>query len=139
MPMRLLGNLLLAAFLAFAPGELSAQQTTTSGPDHTTEYWQGKVLTATFRAGMCFTPHGQAKGVLILRHSSGNEDTYHLYGTMRNGEFDLYHGSGHHFYGTLSGNSLKGKAKLNRGITLSLKGKRTENVTLKAEDCAPLQ
>ena len=130
-------NVLLLMFL-FAPDPTSAGEIMRSGPEHTTEYWQGKVLTASFRAGMCFSPNGQARGVLILRHSNGNEDTYHLHGTITNGEFNLSHSSGHHFYGTLSDNSISGKAKLNRGITLSLKGKRTRNVPLKAQDCAPL-
>lgn len=121
------------------PLESTGMETTTSGPEHETEYWQGKVLTATFRAGMCFAPDGNAKGVLILRHSNGNEDVYHLYGTMKNNQFDLSHSSGHFFSGQLiEPDKLKGKVKLNKGITLSMEGKRTKNVRLDAEDCAPL-
>lgn len=117
----------------------SAADTIVSNPSETTEFWQGKVLTATFRAGMCHAPDGKARGVLYLRHANGQEDTYHLYGTIKNNEFRLSHSSGHVFSGKFSGgNNLEGKAKLKNGISLSLKGTRTLNVPLVAKDCAPL-
>lgn len=97
------------------------------------------MLTASFRAGMCFEPNGKARGVLILRHSNGQEDVYHLYGTMRNNEFFLSHGSGHEFRGTLvNPERMEGKVRLANGMRLSLRGERHRHVSLAAEDCAPL-
>lgn len=104
-----------------------------------TELWEGKILTARFRAGMCFEPDGKARGVLILTHKNGNEDVYHLYGEMKDGRFDLSHSSGHRFYGSLTEpDKMEGGAKLSGGMKLSLKGSRKRDVTLKAPDCAPL-
>lgn len=113
--------------------------TITTSPGVVTEYWDGRVLTASFRAGMCFEADGKARGVLILRHSNGKEDVYHLYGTMRNGEFSLRHGSGHEFTGTLANpEKMEGKVRLANGVRLSLQGKRRRHAPLAAEDCAPL-
>ena len=116
-----------------------AQKTITSGSGEVTELWTGKVLTATFRAGMCFRTDGRARGVLILRHSNGQEDTYHLYGSIRDNAFDLSHGSGHTFTGRITGpRSMEGRVKLKNGLSLNLEGKREQDVPLAAEDCAPL-
>lgn len=113
-------------------------ETIATNNERVTEYWQGKVLTATFRAGLCYTKAGDAKGVLILRHSNGQEDSYHLYGTVKDGKFDLRHSSGHHFYGDLPDrDTLQGKVKLAKSISLSLSGKRKVNAPLLAPDCAP--
>lgn len=131
----ILGLLLAGAF--FAENALCAA-TITSGPNVSTEFWEGKVLTAKFRAGMCFEKNGKARGVLILRHANGKEDTYHLYGTHKNGHFDLSHSSGHHFTGTLNSSTIKGSAKIKNGPKLGLSGKRIRNVRLAATDCAPL-
>lgn len=110
-----------------------------SGPQVSTELWEGKVLTATFRAGMCFEADGKARGVLILRHAKGQEDVYHLYGTMHDNEFSLSHSSGHKFSGSLENpEKMEGKVKLGNGIRLSMKGIRRKNVPLAAPDCAPL-
>ncbi len=110
-----------------------------SGKKQATELWEGKVLTAKFRAGMCFEPDGKARGVLILTHRNGNEDVYHLYGTMKDNKFELSHSSGHYFSGSLENpDQMEGKVKLSNSMKMSLKGSRKKNVTLKAPDCAPL-
>lgn len=132
-------KLLIAIALLLLPCSSHAVETTVTGPEHTTELWEGKALTATFRIGMCYDAKGKANGVLILRHRNGQEDVYHLYGTLKNNEFDLSHGSGHHMTGRLTGeNSMEGKARLKSGIKLSLSGKRFRHVPLVKSDCAPL-
>lgn len=109
------------------------------GSGEITELWEGKALTARFRVGMCFDALGNARGVLLLRHSNGQEDTYHLYGTIKNNEFNLSHSSGHSFKGRLtSPTSMEGKAKLKNGLGLNLFGQRMRDVELAAPDCAPL-
>ena len=116
-----------------------AQKTITSGPGEVTELWTGKVLSATFRAGMCFGADGKARGVLILRHANGQEDPYHLYGHISANAFELTHSSGHSFTGRITGpRSMEGRVKLKNGLTLNLEGERTLDVPLAAEDCAPL-
>lgn len=113
--------------------------TLVTGPGVRTEMWNGRVLTAKFRAGMCFEANGKARGVLILRHANGNEDVYHLYGHYNNNAFELSHSSGHHFAGEITGpDSMKGSVKISKGPRLSLSGKRTVDVPLAASDCAPL-
>ena len=120
-------------------GDAAGIRTITSGPGEVTELWTGKVLTATFRAGMCFGADGKARGVLVLRHANGQEDVYHLYGGIRANAFDLAHSSGHSFTGRLTGpRSMEGRVKLKNGLSLSLEGERTPDVPLVAEDCAPL-
>ena len=133
-----------AAETSAAPGAGSPEapagvKTITSGSGEVTELWTGKVLTATFRAGMCFGADGKARGVLILRHANGQEDTYHLYGGIRANAFDLTHSSGHSFTGRLTGpRSMEGRVRLKNGLSFSLEGERTPDVPLVAEDCAPL-
>lgn len=128
--------LLCGATLRAAAG---APKTIKSGSGEVTELWTGKVLTATFRAGMCFRADGKARGVLILRHANGQEDTYHLYGHIRANAFDLTHTSGHSFTGRLTGPaSMEGRVKLKNGLALDLEGTREQDVPLLAEDCAPL-
>lgn len=129
--------LLVAA--AAPAAEKAAPRTIKSGSGEVTELWTGKVLTATFRAGMCFRSDGRARGVLILRHANGQEDTYHLYGHIRANAFELTHGSGHSFTGRLTGpGSMEGRVKLKNGLSLNLEGTREQDVPLAAEDCAPL-
>ena len=136
---RILPIVLLFAFLG-AQTCVGEEATVISGPKYRTELWRGKILTATFRAGMCFAPDGKAKGVFILRHSNGNEDVYHVKGRWENDEFYLEHNSGHKFSGRFESDSrVKGKVKLNRGITLNMAGDRTHNVRLIAHDCAPIE
>lgn len=133
----LAGGVAQAAEASAAPE--AAAKTITSGSGEVTELWTGKVLTATFRAGMCFGANGKARGVLILRHANGQEDTYHLYGSIRANTFDLAHSSGHSFTGRLTGpRSMEGRVRLKNGLRLSLEGERALDVPLLAEDCAPL-
>lgn len=126
--------------LAISVSAFAAEpETIKTGPKAVTELWDGKVLTATFRAGMCFEANGKAKGVLMLRHSNGQQDVYHLYGTIKNNEFELTHGSGHSFKGKLTGpDKMEGRVKLKNGLSLGLTGKRHKDVPLAAKDCAPL-
>lgn len=131
--------LMLAAAVCLLPEASAQERYIKSGDGRDTEFWEGKILTAKFRAGMCFEPDGKARGVLILTHHTGREDTYHLYGTKLGDKFDLSHSSGHYFKGTLkSPGEMEGNVKLSNGMKMSLKGSRKQNVTLKAPDCAPL-
>lgn len=132
--------LAIFAILLAARAAMAAQdsQITRGGPDYSTELWTGKVITATFRAGMCFHKDGKARGVLLLRHYNGNEDVYHLYGTIKNNKFHLTHGSGHVLDGEItSPHAIKAKVKLGNGMRLSLDGERFVNAPLVASDCAP--
>lgn len=139
MKYRLLSFLFALVFLT-AQMSLAREATVVTGPKYRTELWRGKILTATFRAGMCFAPNGKAKGVFILRHSNGDEDVYHVKGSWENDHFNLEHNSGHKFSGQFVGESkVKGKVKLNRGMTLSMSGDRTLDVRLVAHDCAPIE
>lgn len=132
-------KLLLCLNIFLLAGSASAQETVESSPEQTTELWEGKALTANFRVGICYRPDGRAQGVLLLKHRSGQEDVYHLYGTVKNNEFYLSHSSGHKLSGSLTGpESMQGKAKLKSGLTLKLSGKRQRDVRLSAADCAPL-
>lgn len=120
-------------------GPAWCQQTIVTGPERVTELWEGKALTAHFRIGICYSPDGQAQGVMLLRHKNGQEDVYHLYGTLKNNEFYLTHSSGHKISGKLSSPAaMEGKARLSNGLSLKLSGKRQQNVPLLADDCAPL-
>lgn len=132
-------KLLLLALLILAPRAAYCAETTVTGPNHTTELWEGKALTATFRVGMCYDARGKANGVLVLRHANGQEDVYHLYGTLKNNEFQLSHSSGHTLTGRLTANDrMEGKARLKSGLKMSLSGSRQRNARLAAADCAPL-
>lgn len=136
--MKALLGLALTAFLA-AP---VLAEPTLIRPDagEVTELWEGRAFTARFKVGMCFNAIGKARGVLLLRHANGQEDTYHLYGTIRDNEFNLSHSSGHTFRGHLvSPDAMEGKAKLKNGLSLTLSGKRIRDVELAAPDCAPLK
>ena len=138
---RIFCTILFAAFIfaAVLPGISRAADAIVTGPGERTELWTGRVLTAKFRAGMCFEDNGKARGVLILRHANGNEDAYHLYGHIRNDTFELSHSSGHHFAGRLvSPDEMEGSVKISKGPKLSLSGKRVLNAPLAASDCAPL-
>lgn len=131
--------LLFILLFVLVASPVLAQETIKTGPGITTELWEGKALTAHFRVGICYKPDGQAQGVLVLKHRSGNQDIYHLYGTLKNNEFYLTHSSGHKISGQLTGpTEMKGKARLSSGIKLNLSGKRYPNTPLIAADCAPL-
>lgn len=107
-------------------------------PGEVGELWQGKVLTASFRAGMCFDANGKARGVLLLRHRNGQQDAYHLYGSIRDNEFNLTHSSGHQFTGRLTGpEKMEGSVRLANGMKLNLEGSRIQNAILAGDDCSP--
>lgn len=124
----------LALLLALAPGAQAASP----APGEVGELWHGKVLTASFRTGMCFNAKGEARGVLLLRHRNGQQDTYHLHGSVRDNEFNLSHSSGHQFSGRLTGPAtMAGKVRLANGMTLNLEGTRVQNAQLEGNDCSP--
>lgn len=125
--------------VAFFTGTSLGAQAAISDAGHITELWEGSALTARFRVGMCHDSKGKAWGVLLLRHATGQQDTYHLYGTIRNNEFNLHHSSGHYLSGSLGDDgTMQGKARLANGLKLNLSGKRKLNVPLASSDCAPL-
>lgn len=126
-------RLALAAMALFWAGVAFA-----AAPGEQSEMWQGKVLGASFRAGVCYDARGRARGVLLLTHASGQTDVYHLNGVMAGGSFELRHGSGHVFSGSLdSSSAMSGRVRLANGLRLSLKGRRIFGQPL-AQDCAPL-
>lgn len=126
-------------FVLLASSVFANSEIIRSGDGETTELWEGRALTARFKVGMCFNENGQARGVLLLRHANGQEDTYHLNGTIKDNVFNLSHSSGHYFKGILSGPAkMEGKARLKSGLSLTLAGKRIRGAPLKAPDCAPL-
>ena len=139
---------LLCFFLLFAQQRLSDAADTAqgkpaevirSGSGEVTELWSGKVLSASFKAGMCFDAQGKARGVLKLRHANGQVDVYHLYGTIRDNQFDLAHSSGHFFSGRLNEPlRMSGQVRLRNGLKLSLEGQRELDAPLLRSDCAPL-
>lgn len=138
--MKLAKLLFIIGLCLFYTVSAYAEETTISNGMKTTELWEGKALSARFKVGMCYTKKGQAWGVLILRHRNGQEDTYHLYGTLKDGHFDLSHSSGHVMRGDITGrDTMEGKARLKNGLSLTLSGKRYVNVPLKASDCAPMR
>lgn len=130
--------ILLLLFLLF-PACLSHAAHPLNSTGEATELWEGKVLTASFKVGMCFARDGKARGVLILTHRNGKNDVYHLYGSLKDKHFDLAHSSGHFFKGELTGpEEMKGKVKLSNGLRLTLKGRRTQNARLYGDDCSPV-
>ena len=124
--------------MALVPGQCLSAFAKSPAPGEVGELWHGKVLTATFRAGMCFDASGKARGVLLLRHRNGQQDAYHLYGTIKNNNFSLSHSSGHLFTGKLTGSkNMEGKVRLANGMTLNLQGERLQNAKLDGDDCSP--
>ena len=104
-----------------------------------TELWQGSIYTSTFRCGFCFSESGKARGVLLLKTLYGQVDEYHLYGTITKNFVDVRHSSGHHVTGEiLQDGSVRGSITLGTGRTISFKGRRSTDVRLASEDCAPL-
>lgn len=130
--------LLCCALAGILPSLFFAAGIQAASPDEKTELWQGTVLGARFRTGVCFAPNGSARGVLLLTHRNGQTDVYHLYGHLAGNAFELRHGSGHVFRGSLfSDGRMEGRVRLSGGLSMSLSGARTPNVRL-AGDCAPL-
>ncbi len=104
-----------------------------------TELWTGKVLSATFKAGICTRPNGAVRGVFWLRHANGDVDVYHVYGFRNGEEVEVRHPSGHIFRArvTPDGN-LSGKVRIKNRIGLTMKGSSQRDVPL-SDDCAPLR
>jgi len=113
-------------------------QTKPIKPNKIQEIWQGKIYTSTYRAGVCIDVKGQIQGVLKLRTSKGDVDTYHFFGHIKNGKIFAKHSSGHIFKGKfISDSKVGGKITLKSGYKVALKGKRLKNVQL-TTSCAPL-
>ncbi len=109
-----------------------------AGDEERQELWTGSILTAKFKMGFCPRADGSARGTLLLRHLGGAVDVYHMRGTLKNGELELSHPSGHFVRGVLDdGGQVRGKVRLKSGLTLSFKGERHRRARL-SEDCAPL-
>lgn len=102
------------------------------------ELWSGSILTSSYRVGLCIKASGEARGVLLLRSLGGDTDTYHLYGTVQNGQITLRHASGHRIDARYEGNRVKGKAFLRQGKRFNLDARKTVNAPLAPDDCRPL-
>ncbi len=120
--------------------------TTTPEPPqtHTTlhrygELWTGKLYSSTYRAGSCRAADGKMQGVLLLKLENGQIDVYHFYGNIDPlGVIRLHHHSGNRFEGNfVNEEEVKGKVTLANGFSMSLSGKRHQNVEL-TETCRPL-
>lgn len=107
-------------------------------PGEVTELWEGKVLTSHFRVAICVNGRGSLRGAALLRTRSGQVDVYHLEGGVRDGRVEARHpSSGHVFSVTLYDGEVRGKLRLNRGLSFDIEGRRTLNVPV-TEDCAPV-
>ncbi len=129
----------LAAALFAAPVPLLAEPLPGApGSEESVEVWSGSILSATFRVGMCTRPDGALRGVFLLTHKNGNTDVYHLYGRVRDLEFEARHASGHVIWGDLSDpGTVRGKMRIKGGMKFSFEGKRQYNARVSA-DCTPL-
>ena len=109
------------------------------GPVEVRELWTGSLYSSTYRVGVCFSAQGTVRGVVQLRLYNGKVDVYHIDGTVQNNDVEAHHSSGHKFKGRLvSADSVEGVISLKNGMNVRLEGKRTHNVELAPEDCAPL-
>lgn len=131
----------LCAFLSAAPSAQAAQPAPLPGQpgsDESVEVWSGSILSATFRVGMCTKADGSLRGVFLLTHKSGETDVYHLYGSVKDLNFEARHASGHVIWGDLSDpGTVRGKMRIKRGMKFSFEGKRQYNARVSA-DCTPL-
>lgn len=104
------------------------------------ELWTGTLYTATFRIGVCVTQAGDLRGVVLLRHSTGAVDVYHIYGRVDNGVITARHSSGHVFDGHFDGdNRVKLTVTLKGGRVLQMDGDRIRNPDLRPDTCRPLE
>ncbi len=102
-----------------------------------TEYWSGKILSATFRATMCRRPDGALRGVFLLTHKNGSTDSYHVFGRVEGNSFEARHGSGHVISGDLGNpGEVSGRMRLKNGMSFKFKSPRTYDVPV-TDDCAP--
>ena len=108
-------------------------------PAEVRELWTGSLYSSTYRVGVCFSAQGKVRGVVHLRLYNGKVDVYHIDGTVRDNEIEAHHSSGHTFKGRLaSADKVEGVISLKNGMNVRLEGKRTHDVQLAPEDCAPL-
>lgn len=108
-------------------------------PVEVRELWTGALYSSTYRVGVCVSAQGRVRGVVHLRLYNGKVDVYHIDGTVRNNEIEAHHSSGHTFKGRLaSADKVEGVISLKNGMNVRLEGKRTHDVQLAPEDCAPL-
>ena len=129
----------LVVFMAVCPAGAGAAGSPAGSFDEAREYWTGSVLSATFRAGVCIRKDGTARGVLFLRHSTGQTDVYHVYGYKKGNFFELSHPSGH--VGKITEQEdgrLKGTIRLRNKFKINVQGRSQLNVPL-SEECAPLR
>ena len=129
---------LLCAFSWAVPAAQAAPLPGEPGSDESVEVWSGSILSATFRVGMCTKADGSLRGVFLLTHKSGETDVYHLYGSVKDLNFEARHASGHVIWGDLSDpGTVRGKMRIKRGMKFSFEGKRQYNAKV-SEDCTPL-
>lgn len=108
-------------------------------PVEVRELWTGSLYSSTYKVGVCFSADGNVRGVVQLRLYNGQVDVYHIVGSVQNNEIQARHSSGHTFKGRLvSGDRVEGTIKLKNGMKVQLEGKRTYDVPLAPENCAPL-
>lgn len=109
------------------------------GPVEVRELWTGSLYSSTYRVGVCFSADGNVRGVVRLRLYNGQVDVYHIVGSVQNNEVRARHSSGHAFKGRLvSNDKVEGTITLKNGMKVQLEGKRTLDVPLAPENCAPL-
>ena len=109
------------------------------GPVEVRELWTGSLYSSTYRVGLCFSADGNVRGVVYLRLYNGKVDVYHIVGSVKNNEVRARHSSGHAFKGRLvSNDKVEGTITLKNGMKVQLEGKRTLDVPLAPENCAPL-
>lgn len=121
-------------------GEVSGLPSEPQGrPVEVRELWTGSLYSSTYKVGVCFSADGNVRGVVQLRLYNGQVDVYHIVGSVQNNEIQARHSSGHTFKGRLvSGDKVEGTIKLKNGMKVQLEGKRTYDVPLAPENCAPL-
>lgn len=108
-------------------------------PVEVRELWTGSLYSSTYKVGVCFSADGNVRGVVQLRLYNGQVDVYHIVGSVQNNEIQARHSSGHTFKGRLvPGDKVEGTIKLKNGMKVQLEGKRTYDVPLAPENCAPL-
>lgn len=123
-------------------GHCAAAQTPQSAhaDDALRELWTGTLYTATFRMGVCVTHAGVLRGVLLLRHKNGDEDVYHVHGTVDNGHIRARHNSGHVFEGYFVGEDrVHLNVTLKGGRILHLEGVRIRDPAMRLDTCRPIE
>ena len=124
---------------ADAAKEESVTLEPSGGPVEVRELWTGSLYSSTYRVGLCFSADGNVRGVVYLRLYNGKVDVYHIAGSVKNNEVRARHSSGHTFKGHLvSNDKVEGTITLKNGMKVQLEGKRTLDVPLAPENCAPL-